>query len=251
MKRFCTIIAVSLMSLLNSVSWAQTTSKMSEKDFKKEIEAVRVNMNKEHSVIRFKKEVFQDEKTNQSVESSTGVIYRGSGINYRMVNEGITVLHLSNLILIIDSTSKMIQLSEPDSVTKTTDLLGDLSLEMLKNYAIEKNSFPTYVVYKATPKTMQESTLEFFVDTKTKRLYKLKMTLPEANYFSESMEDETFEKPYVVMVYEPVQELKEENENDLFSYTTYVKLNTSKKFELTEAFSTYELHDARYQPTNE
>lgn len=249
MKQFYRGILTCLMCLFVSTILAQTASKMSEKDFKKEIEAVRINMNKEHSVIRFKKEVFQDVKANQSVESSNGVIYRGSGINYKMVNEGITVLHLSNLILIIDSASKMIQISEPDSITKTVDLLSEISTKMLQDYDIEKTVFPTYIDYKATPKKGMESTLEFFVDAKNKRLYKLKMTLPEANYFSEDLEDESLEKPYVVMVYEPVQELKKEN--DLFSYAPYVKLNGSKKFELTEAFSTYQLHDARYQPTNE
>lgn len=245
MKRFYTLIVV-VLNLFCSTTFAQTTSKMSEKDFKKEIEIVRVNMNKEYSVIRFKKEVFQDEKANKAVESSNGVIYRGSGINYKMVNEGLTVLHLSDVILIIDSTSKMIQISEPDSITKTVDLLGDVSTKMLENYDIEKTVFPTYIAYKATPKKELESTLEFFVDIKTKRLYKLKMTLPEANYFSEDMEDETLEKPYVLMIYEAAQELKKDN--NLFSYSSYVKLNESKKFELTEAFSAYELHDARYQP---
>lgn len=248
MKQFYRHILIGLIILLGSATFAQTTSKMSDKDFKKEIEVVRVNMNKEYSIIRFKKEVFQDERANKAVESSSGVIYRGSGINYRMVNDGLTVLHLEGVILIIDSTSKMIQISEPDSITKTVDLLGEVSTKMLGNYTIEKTVFPTYITYKATPKKGLESTLEFFVDSKTKRLYKLKMTLPEANYFSEDLEDETLEKPYVVMVYEPVQDLKKDS--DLFSYTPYVKLNESKKFELTEAFSTYELHDARYQPTH-
>lgn len=248
MKRFYIIVVVALISSLGSIASAQKTSKISEKDFKKEIESVRINMNKEYSVIRFKKEVFQDEKAIKAVESSMGVIYRGSGINYKMVNEGLTVLHLSDLILIIDSTSKMIQISEPDSITKTMDLLSDLSIKMLEEYDIYKTEFPTYAIFKSVPKNSMESTLEFFVDTKTKRLYKLKMTLPEANYFSEDLEDETLEKPYVLMIYEPVKELKKDT--DLFSYTPYVKKSDSKKFELTEAYSGYELHDARYQSTN-
>lgn len=248
MKRFYKILAFGLICLFQSLGIAQTTAKISGKDFKKEIEPVRLMMNKEYSFIRFKKEVFQDEKTSQPAESSNGVIYRGSGINYKMVNEGVTILHLSNVILIIDSTSRMIQISEPDSVTKTVDLLGEISMEMLQNYEIEKTVFPAYISYKAIPKSAMESTLEFFVDIKSKLLYKLKMTLPEANYFSDNLEDETLEKPYVLMVYEPVQELKKDS--NLFSYTSYLRLNESKKFELTEAFSAYELHDSRYQPTN-
>lgn len=248
MKRFYIIVVVALISSLDSTVCAQATSKISEKDFKKEIEAVRVTMNKEYSLIRFKKEVFQDEKSMNAVESSTGVIYRGSGIDYKMVNEGLTVLHLNDIILIIDSTSKMIQISEPDSITKTIDLLSEVSIKMLEEYDIYKTIFPTYMIFKAIPKNSMESTLEFFVDTKTKRLYKLKMTLPEANYFSEDLEDETLERPYVLMVYEPVQGLKKDT--DVFSYTPYVKKNDSKKFELTEAYSGYELHDARYQPNN-
>lgn len=248
MKQFYTIIISCLICMYGPAICAQTTSKMSEKDFKKEIEAVRVNMNKEYSVIRFKKEVFQDEKAIQALETSTGVIYRGSGINYKMVSEGLTVLHLSDIILIIDSTSKMIQISEPDSVTQTMDLLSEVSIKMLEEYDIQKAVFPTYTTFKAIPKNTKESTLEFFVDTKTKRLYKLKMTLPEANYFSEDLEDETLEKPCVLVVYEPVQELKKDT--DQFSYSPYVKRNSSKKFELTEAYSGYELHDARYQSTN-
>lgn len=248
MKAINYILFLGLALVCYSNGLAQIASKITAKDFKKEIETVRVNMNKEHAVIHFTKEVYRDEKTNKLEESATGVIYRGGGINYRMVSSGLTVLHLSDLILIVDSASHMIQISEPDSITKTIDMLGDISIDMLQKYEIEKTVFPAYALYKAVPKGFVESTLEFFVDTKTKRLYKLKMTLPESNYFSEDLEDESLEKPYVVMIYEPVQELK--NEGDLFSFNQFVKKNEKGGFELTEAFSAYELHDSRYRPTN-
>ena len=228
---------------------AQTTVKLTATEFNKEISPSRVLMNRENVSIRFKKEIYEDVNSKVVVESSAGMLCRGKNITYKMVNDGLVVVQTDELKVIVDSVNMLIQLGEVENGLKSIDFLGDMPLEMLNNYDLEKITYPNYFVLKAIPKNADDAIMEMFINNKDKALYKLVVIMPPANYFSESMSDETLESPYVTIVYEPLQIVK--NALEIITYQPYIIKNQSGKYELTPAFSGYQLHDSRYRPTNE
>lgn len=228
---------------------AQTSVKLTSAEFNKEIAPSRALMNRENISIRFKKEIFEDVNSKVLLESSTGMVCRGKDINYKMMNDGLVVVQTDELKVIVDSVNMLIQLGEVESELKSIDFLGDLPLNMLDNYELEKTTYPNHFVFKASPKNADDAIMEMFINNKDKSLYKLVVTMQPANYFSESLSDETLESPYVTIVYEPLQTIK--NAEAMITYQPYIQKNQSGKYELTPAFSAYQLHDSRYRPTNE
>lgn len=240
-------IFISLVTI-GSVS-AQTSVKLTSSEFSKVIAPSRSLMNRENISIRFKKEIFEDVNSKVLVESSTGIICRGKDITYKMVNDGLVVVQTDELKVIVDSVNMLIQLGEVESELKSVDFLGDLPLTMLDNYELEKTTYQNHYVLKASPKNADDAIMEMFINNKDKSLYKLVVTMQPANYFSESLSDETLESPCIIIVYEPIQTIK--NAESMITYQPYILKNQSGKYELTPAFSAYQLHDSRYRPTNE
>lgn len=245
LKCFLIVIAVAAVQDLS----AQTTVKLSPAEFNKEIAPSRSLMNRENVSIRFKKEIFEDVQSKVLMESSAGMVCRGKDITYKMVNDGLVVVQTDELKVIVDSVNMLIQLGEVESELKSIDFLGDLPLNMLDNYELEKTTYPNHFVLKASPKNADDAIMEMFINNKDKALYKLVVTMQPANYFSESLSDETLESPYVTIVYEPLQTIK--NAEAIITYQPYILKNQSGNYELTPAFSAYQLHDSRYRPTNE
>lgn len=227
--------------------FAQTHTVLSSAEFTKEVAPIRTMMNKEMTFVKFKRDVFQDVKTNKLIESSSGILYKGKGLNYKMVNNGLLIVQSDKISLVVDSAANIVQINSVDSSLKTSNFLADFPSALLDNYEFEKIESPSFFVLKLTAIKTNEGTMEFYFHSKTKMLYKFVTTFPPANYFSEELDDETLETPSVVMVYEPMQTLRQ---NDVsFDYSPYVKLNENGKFVLTEKMAGYELIDTRYQPT--
>ena len=243
------IIACSLFFGMTGLkAGAQTITVLSSAEFRSEIAPMRNLMNKEMTSIRFKKDVFQDVYSNKLLESSTGVLYKGKGLNYKMINGGLTIIQSDKISLAVDSATNVVQINSVDSSLRMSNFLGDLSTDILDNYTFEKIVNPAFFVLKATAVKTNDGTMEFFFHAKTKMLYKFVLTFPPANYFSEELDDETVETPSVVMLYEPVQTLKAGEVS--FDPSPYVKPNENGKFVLTEKMAGYELIDTRYQPTS-
>jgi hypothetical protein len=220
--------------------------KLSMEEFNLEMKPIIRQLNNQNIVLRFKKETYRDLKDLIPIESSNGVIYRGSGISYKMINAGVTVLQTQELAIYIDSTSKFVQVTEIDSSMKALNTFSDFTEATLSQYDLEKTTFSNYVILKAIPKFSNEGTLEFFIDTKKKTLYKLIISLPPANYFMEQEDDETIESPYITLIYEPIIALKKNEVS--FSESTIIVRDKKDNLSLTPTMVGYQLHDARYKP---
>lgn len=243
------IIALTLVlsGFLRNELFAQTRTVLSSSEFSKEVAPIRNMMNKEMTFIRFKKDVFQDAATNKLIQSSSGILYKGTGLNYKMIDNGLLVIQSDKINLVVDSAANIVQINSVDSSLKISNFLADFPTGLLDNYEFEKIVNPTFFVLKATAVKTNEGTMEFYFHAKTKMFYKFILTFPPANYFSEELDDETVETPSVVMIYEPLQSLKSRDVS--FDYSPYIKLNENGKFVLTEKMAGYELIDTRYQPT--
>lgn len=233
---FCAVIGVCS---------GQTNTAISAKEFSDEMSPVLAELNKNNIVMKFKKETFEDVKSTNPIESVNGVIYRGTGLSYKMIIGGITVLQTEELSVYIDSVQRFVQVTEIDSSMKALNMVGSFTSEMLANYDLEKTSNGNFIILKATPKVFDEGVMEFYIDPKKKILYKFVINLPAANYFMESEEDETVESPYVSVIYEPIVPLKKNEVS--FSEWTILSRDDKDNLSLTAAMAGYQLHDGRYR----
>ncbi len=241
MKKHFFILVVAISAFSNC--FGQTKKTLSSTEFKQEIQQAINQMNQENIVLKFKKETFQDLKSATPVESVNGVIYKESGFVYKMLAGGITVLQTKDYAIYIDTAQHFVQVSDIDPSMKAMSMANELTQEMLDRYDLEKTSFGGYTVLKAIPKISDEGTMEFYIDTKRKVLYKLVITLPSANYFMESEDDETIESPYITVVYEPITPLKK-NEVSFSDEKILVK-DKQNNITLAPGMIAYQLHDAR------
>lgn len=224
--------------------FAQNVSAISAKQFSDEMAPALSQLNQSNIVMRFKKETFPDVKSTSPIESVNGVIYRGTGMSYKMVLGGITILQTNELSIYIDSAQQVVQVNDIDSSMRALNMVNNFTREMLENYDLEKTVNGSFTILKAIPKTFDEGIMEFYLDQKKKTLYKLVISLPPANYFMEQEDDETIESPYVTVIYEPIVPMKKNEVS--FSETAILTRDTNNHLTLTTAMAGYQLHDGRY-----
>lgn len=240
MKNYLAIVFFTAMGWCSG----QTRTVISAKDFNDEMAPVMDQLNKDNIVLKFKKETFQDLKATSPIESVNGVLYRGTGLSYKMIVGGVTVMQTEELSIYIDSAQQFVQVNDIDSTMKALNMVNGFTKEMLANYDLEKTSGGSFTILKASPKTFDEGVMEFYIDPKKKVLYKLVINLPPANYIMEQEDDETIESPYVSVVYEPIVPLKKNEVS--FSESAILVREPKNKLSLTTAMAGYQLHDGRY-----
>lgn len=246
MKRILTFCIVLLsVGKLN----AQQYTEISPELFVKEMKPVIVKMSQSNSKLQFKKEIYKDLHSNELVSSSSGAIYYGTGMSFKMENEGITIIQTNEIYVVIDSSERIVQLAKPDSSFNPAASLMNFKEDALSKFKLSSYKTDNYVSYKVIPENLSEGTIEYQVDRKSNMLYRFKVSYPPANYFSENMDDETLEEPYVVMIYEPIQKLK--NPEQFFDLKNILVKKANGEYLLADQLINYELHDSRYQPTNE
>jgi|GEM_PF-4254708 len=235
-----------LICLLFSFSGiGQERKSLDAKSFNAEMVALGKKMNAELISCRFKKEVFKDIKSSQLIESSSGEIIRGSGFDYKMTNPGMISYQMDNINVVVDSTEQMVYLSNIDSSMRQVAQMQQIPLDALKQYKLEKVIFPAYYILRAEPENLSIGIMEFYVHAKSQELYKLNIFYPPGNYFSESMEDESIESPYLSIIFEPMRKLKETS--DLISLKNILERNASGDYVLSASMSGFQLKDTRYK----
>jgi len=240
---FCLVLV--LVGKLNAQQFTEISSEL----FVKEMKPVIEKMNQHNSRLSFKKEIYKDLHSNELISSSSGTIYYGTGITFRMENEGLTIIQTNEIYVVIDSLQAMVQLAKPDSSFNPAASLMNFKADALSKFKLSSYKTDSYISYKVVPPNLSEGTIEYQVDRKSNVLYRFKVSYPPANYFSENMDDETLEEPYVVMIYEPIQKLK--NPEELFDLKHILVKNAGGEYLLADQMTHYELHDSRFQSTNE
>jgi hypothetical protein len=228
---------------------AQQFKEISSDLFVREMKPVIAKMNQANSRLAFKKEIYKDLHSNELMTASSGVIYYGTGKTFRMENEGVTVIQTDDLFVLIDSTEQLVQLATPDTSFNPSASLLNFRTDALLKFKLSSYKTDKYISYKVVPENLADGIIEYQVDLKSNMLYRFKVSYPPANYFSENMEDETLEEPYVIMVYEPIQPLK--NPERYFDLKNILVKKAGGEYLLSEQLTNYELHDSRYQPTNQ
>lgn len=225
---------------------AQQLTEISSQDFLKEMKPVIEKMNQSNCKLKFKREVYKDLRTNELLSTGTGVIYYGSGNTFRMENEGITIIQTGDIYVIIDSLENLVQLTDPDKNFSPATAVVNFNLEALSKFKLSYYKTAAYTTYKVIPENLADGTIEYQVDNKSGLIYRFKISYPPANYFSETIDDETVEEPYAVITYEPMEKIK--NGSKFFDLTPYLVAGTDGKYVLSDKLINYELYDARYHP---
>jgi hypothetical protein len=234
-----------ICAFLSFLSISQEVKSLDAKSFNNEMALLGKKMNAELVSCKFKKEVFKDINSSIAIESNTGEIIRGKGLEYKMVNPGMISFQTNNLNVVVDSLDKIVYISNVDSSMRQVAQMQQIPLDALKDYKLEKVIFPNYYILKAAPKNATIGTMEFYVHSKTTELYKLNIFYPPGNYFSEALEDETIESPYLTIIFEPMKKLKETS--GLISLDNILEKNASGDYALSPKMEGFQLKDTRYK----
>lgn len=234
-----------ICSFLSFLSISQEVKSLDAKSFNSEMALLGKKMNAELVSCKFKKEVFKDINSSVAIESNTGEIIRGKGLEYKMVNPGMISFQTNNLNVVVDSLDKIVYISNVDSSMRQIAQMQQIPPDALKDYKLEKVIFPNYYILKAAPKNATIGTMEFYVHSKTTELYKLNIFYPPGNYFSEALEDETIESPYLTIIFEPMKKLKETS--NLISLENILEKTASGDYALSPKMEGFQLKDSRYK----
>jgi len=244
MKLFGTITMVCLV--LSSLSArAQEKKTLDPVSFNYEMGLISKKMNTELVSCRFKREVFKDIKSSEVIETTTGEIFRGKGFEYKMINPGMTTYQTTNLNIVVDSLERVVYLSDVDSSMRQITQMQQIPPDALKDYKLEKIIFSNYYILRAEPANASIGILEFYVHSKSAELYKLNIYYPPGNYFSQSLEDESTESPYLSIIFEPIQKLKDAT--SVISLKNVLEKNASGDYVLSDSMSGFQLKDTRYK----
>jgi hypothetical protein len=241
MKKITLLICLSFS--LFSIS--QEKKELDAKSFNNEMVVLGKKMNAEMMSIKFKKEIFKDINSPVVVESANGQIIRGKGLDYKMVNPGMINFQTGKLNVLVDSTERMVIISNVDSSLQHISQLNQIPLDVLKDYKLSKTLFPTYYVLRAEPENKSIGILEFYIHKESTELFKFNMFYPPGNYFSESMEDESLESPYLTIIFEPMKKLKETA--NLISLENILEKTAEGAYVLSPKMTDFQLKDTRYK----
>ncbi|WP_294680220.1 hypothetical protein [uncultured Fluviicola sp.] len=241
MKRITLLICL-CTSLFSA---GQEKKELDAKSFNNEMVLLGKKMNAEMMSIKFKKEVFKDINSPVVVESANGQIIRGKGLDYKMVNPGMINFQTGKLNVLVDSTERMVIISNVDSSLQHISQLNQIPLDVLKDYKLSKTIFPTYYILRAEPENKTIGILEFYIHKESTELFKFNMFYPPGNYFSESMEDESLESPYLTIIFEPMKKLKETA--SLISLENILEKKADGEYLLSPKMAGFQLKDTRYK----
>jgi hypothetical protein len=239
------ISLIILWVFFSLISMSQERKILDAKSFNTEMASLGKKMNAEMISCRFKKEVFKDVESSEVIESSFGEIVRGKGLEYKMTNPGMVSFQTKNLNVVVDSLDKIVYISSIDSSMRQVTQMQQIPEDALKDYKLEKIIFPSYYVLRAEPENVSIGILEFYVHSQSLELFKLNVYYPPGNYFSQSMEDESLESPYVSVIYEPMKRLKVTDK--LISLENILEKTTDDEYVLSAKMEGFQLKDSRYK----
>lgn len=240
--KICLVIVCSFLSL-GGIS--QERKILDAKAFNAEMALLGKKMNAEMISCKFKKEVFKDVKSAEIIESGTGEIIRGKGLEYKMTNPGMISFQTNDLNVVVDSVDKVVYISSIDSSMRQVAQMQQIPTDALKDYKLEKIVFPSYYILRAEPNNASIGIMEFYVHAQSQELYKLNIYYPPGNYFSESLEDESLESPYLSIIYEPMKKLK--GTANLISLENILEKTAGDEYTLSSKMEGFQLKDSRYK----
>lgn len=246
-NKICISFFLLLLAMAKGMVYSQSYESISSEQFVKIMTPIVQKLNSDNIKVSYKKDIYQDINTKQLISSTSGYILHGKGLYYKNISEGFVEIQTNQLNVVIDSASSSVQISNPDTLYTHTNAITNFNVENMKKYELYMLNTNNVKQFKIITNNSSEGIIEYFISAKEQTLYKMIITYPRANYFSESIEDETLEEPFAVIIYEPIQELTQYEQNNSFNLDHILTPVSDKQFKLTDNYSQFKLYDSRYQ----
>ena len=195
----------------------------------------------------YNKKIYRDSIDIDPMVETKGFITKGQNFQYRMEEKGTIVIQNEHLKMTVDSASQLVTIGRPDSLFKTIDIRAFMDKKAFDTYTFKRIEYKGVIHYLIVSKNRLEGITELWINAKDFSLQKLVLSLPKANYFNESLEDETLESPLVVIIYQPFKSLDMNALSKQFSQDDWL-VNENTKYSLQLSKGMFKLHDLRYNP---
>lgn len=197
--------------------------------------------------MNYNKKIYRDSLDVEAMVETNGFISKGQNFQFRMEEKGTIVIQNEELKMTVDSASQLVTIGRPDTLFKTIDINAFMDKKAFDTYTFKRMEYKGMIRYLIVSKNRLEGITELWINAKDFSLQKLVMSLPKANYFNESLEDESMEKPLVVLVYQPLKTLDKATVSKHFSQEDWLTKENSK-YSLKPSKGMFKLHDLRYNP---
>lgn len=233
------IISIAFISFIGFLN-AQVTSKSEFKDILKKIESA---YTKGNIKVNYSRELIVPESSSPIVESTKGTLFIGEKGLYRLEENGTLIVQHSDFKMTIDSTEKVVLIDYVDKQFMLIEMVEFEKDSLLNQYDIFKSEKEDELTYLFEEKKDKATRIKIILNKNNYQIISLTYNLPPANYLSETLDDETIERPILLMKYEPIEPLKVKA--DLFSTKFWITENKAP-LKLNTNITDYMLYDTRY-----
>ena len=155
----------------------------------------------ENYFFTFTSEVYANPADATPISSSRGKLFHGKGVEYRLETSNQLLIQTSEVKMIIDSLEKTVFLMKPDTLFDQVNLDLLFASDDFRSASCLYRSEGNFHQYRILFPTGAYEMVEIWMDRSTSRIRRIAFYLTTSNYLSGQLEDETQERPYVVMEY--------------------------------------------------
>jgi hypothetical protein len=197
--------------------------------------------------MNYNKKIYRDSLDVDAMVETNGFISKGQNFHYRIEEKGTIVIQNERLKMTVDSASQLVTIGKPDSLFKTIEVNAFMDKKAFDMYTFKRMEYKGVIRYLIVSKNRLEGITELWISTQDFSLQKLVLSLPRANYFNETLEDETLERPLVVIAYQPLKSLDKTAIVKQFSQAEWL-IKENDTYSLQPSKGMFKLHDLRYNP---
>lgn len=241
------IILTFISILVGLSSFSQVYQAVDNKTVIKEFDQLSKKYQASNFQMNYNKKIYRDSLDIDAMVETNGFISKGQNFQYRMEEKGTIVIQNEHLKMTVDSASHLVTIGKPDTLFKTIDFNAFMDKKAFETYSFKRMEYKGMIRYLIVSKNRLEGITELWINAKDFSLQKLVLSMPKANYFNESLEDETLESPLVVIAYQPLKTLDKTAVTKQFSQEDWLTKENSK-YSLNPSKGMFKLHDLRYNP---
>lgn len=202
---------------------------------------------KDNISLKYSRKLIVPESSTIPVESIEGVILIGEKGKYRLEENGTLIIQNGSFKMTVDSLEKTVLVDYFDKDFRPVQISQIEQDSVLKNFSISKKITSDKVEYNLFLKTDKAVSIKLTLDKKTSEIISMVYNLPAGNYVSETLDDESVERPILILNYHPIQNLKETK--GMFSTQAWIPLE-KLPLKLNNKLAEFVLYDTRYTSYN-
>ncbi len=234
-----TNIALIFFVLLSFLGFGQDSAK---EEFKATMKKVAKVYSAENIKIKYSREIFESASAEIPMESNKGIICIGSKKKYRVEENGTLVIQNEQFKMSVDSTEMLVLISTIDENILSNNIAEMDKDSVLVDYTVQKRFVKNQIIYELTAKNDLSTSITLVLNKTSLEIVSMSYFMPASNYFSETLNDESLEKPVLVIKYEAPEKIKDSPE--LYVTKNWIVSNDIP-LELTAKAKGFVIYDTR------